>query len=99
MTSVFLCSCEPRWPDAPSVPFTAGLPRTVQLALNFTHVGLAKGCWQFAPLFTHNGTAPATRGTAVPALSRGERAPAGGATYELTVAPRGMGLWELERCP
>lgn len=110
-------------PEEPSVPFTPGLPRTVRLAVDFAQIGLAPGgCWQFAPLFVHDGTVPATTGdpvgpigsyagdamsdrTILSVQEKGDEGAAvrsskavGGATYELTVGPRGMGLWELRAC-
>ena len=86
------------WEDQqPSVPFTPGLSRTVQLAVDYPQVGLTAGCWKFVPLFVHDGTVPATESAAAVGgeLFRGDGT---GAKFELSVGPRGMGLWELRAC-
>jgi hypothetical protein len=88
------------WPnEKPSVPFTPNLPRTVQVQVNYDHVGLAPGCWRFVPQFLHDGVVPATAVEAVHPVGTRHIGPLmTTATFELSVGPRGMGVWELQAC-
>ena len=89
--------------EEPSVPFTPGLPRTIHLAVDYAQVGLEPGCWHFVPLFLHDGTVPAAARlsaseTAQPMDTLHDGPLGTTAMFELTVGPRGMGVWELQAC-
>ena len=89
------------WPDEkPSVPFTPDQPRTVQIEVDFGHVGLKPGsCWRFVPQFLHDGVVPRHGFEAVPPVGTRHIGPlVAAATFELSVGPRGMGIWELQAC-
>ena len=63
-------------------------------------------CWKFAPLFIHDGQVPRfSEGPDMEAVlasrsvaAEGQVAHEAGASFELSVSARGMGLWELRPC-
>lgn len=77
-----------------------GEGRTVVVTLRYAHLGIKPGCWQLHSLYSHDGKQPRVAkhpvdpGMALSAVRINDIE----SDFEMTVGPRGMGVWGLQPC-